>query len=65
MHKVYTIINLKEIKGDLTQSDVKNPYTNRNVKWAKPGHQKHDQKVIQRLRTDLGWSVGVTTATKL
>ena len=53
--------------GDLTQSYDKSPYTNRNVIRAKWQHKQHDQKssIKQQLRTDLGRSVGVTTATKL
>ena len=52
--------------GDLTQSYDKSPYTNGNVKRAvttQPTPQKSSIK--QRLRTDLGRSVGVTTATQL
>ena len=48
----------------MTQSYDKSPYTNRNVKRAT---QTTPQKssIKQRLRTDLGRSVGVTTATQL
>ena len=50
--------------GDLTQSYDKSPYTNRNVKVTT---QTTPQKssIKQQLRTDLGRSVGVTTATQL
>ena len=53
--------------GDLTQSYDKSPYTNRNVKRAKWQHKTTPQKssIKQQLRTDLGRSVGVTTATQL
>ena len=52
---------------DLTQSYDKSPYTNRNVKRGKVTTQTTPQKssIKQRLRTDLGRSVGVTTATQL
>ena len=52
--------------GDLTRSYDKSPYTNGNVKKGsdtKTTPQKSSIK--QRLRTDLGRSVGVTTATQL
>ena len=61
MHWLY-----RQKGGDLTQSYDKSPYTNRNVKRGKVTTQTTPQKRIkQRLRTDLGRSVGVTTATKL
>ena len=52
--------------GDLTQSYDKSPYTHGNVKRAVTT-QTTPQKnsITQRLRTDLGRSVGVTTATQL
>ena len=54
------VINPQRQKGgDLTQSYDKSPYTNRNVTTP----QKRSIK--QQLRTDLGRSVGVTTATQL
>ena len=61
------MIKVKEKGRDLTQSYDKSPYTNRNVKRAKWQHKKMQQKssITQRLRTDLGRSVGVTTATQL
>ena len=53
--------------GDLTQSYDKSPYTYGNVLKGKVKTQTTPQKssIKQRLRTDLGWSVGVTTATQL
>ena len=52
--------------GDLTQSYDKSPYTHGNVK-REVTTQTTPQKssIKQRLRTDLGRSVGVTTATQL
>ena len=51
----------REKGRDLTQSYDKSPYTNRNVKRAKWQHKQTPQKssIKQRLRTDLGRSVGV------
>ena len=62
-----TLLLSREKGRDLTQSYDKSPYTNRNVKRAKWQHKPTPQKssIKQRLRTDLGRSVGVTTATKL
>ena len=55
-----------EIGRDLTQSYDKTPYTSRNVERAKWQHKlRHKSSITQRLRTDLGRSVGVTTATQL
>ena len=52
--------------GDLTQSYDKSPYTNRNVKRASDNTNNATKSSIkQRLRTDLGRSVGVTKATQL
>ena len=61
------LINSLRGKGrDLTQSCDKIPYTSRNVKRAEWQHRQHREKVrFKRLRTDLGRSVGVTTATQL
>ena len=61
------IYMLKKTKwGDLTQSYDKSPYTNRNVKRAKWQHkQRHKNSSKQRLQTDLGRSIGVTTASQL
>ena len=58
---------LKEKGRDLTQSYDKSPYTNRNVKRAKWQHKQRHKKssIKQRLRTDLGRSVGVTKANQL
>ena len=51
-------------RGDLTKSYDKSPYTNRKAKWQhKQRHKKSSIK--QQLCTDLGRSVGVTTATQL
>ena len=55
--------------GDLTQSYDKSSYTKRNVKIKKDKvtTQTTPQKrsIKQQLRTDLGRSVGITTATQL
>ena len=52
--------------GDLTQSYDKSPYTHGNFKRAVTTQTTPQKSSIkQRLRTDLGRSVGVTTATKL
>ena len=52
--------------GDLTQSYDKSPYTHGNVKRAVTTQTTPQKSSIkQRLRTDLGRSVGVTTATQL
>ena len=58
---------LREKGRDLTQSYDKSPYTNRNVQRGKVTTQTTPQKssIKQRLRTDLGRSVGVTKATQL
>ena len=59
---------LRENGRDLTQSYDKSPCTNRNVQRAKWQHKQHNatkSSSTQRLRTDLGRSVGVTTATQL
>ena len=42
----------------------KSPYTNRNVK-GQSDNTNNTKKTTQRLRTDLGRSVGVSTATQL
>ena len=57
-------ITHREKGRDLTQSYYKSPYTSRNVKKGKVTTQTTSQKhsITQRLRTDLGRSVGVTTA---
>ena len=61
-----TLFLLRQKVGDLTQSYDKSPYTNRNVKRAKWQHkQRQKSSIKQQLRTDLGRSVGVTTATQL
>ena len=51
----------------LTQSFDKSPYTNRKVKRAKSQHKTKPPKssITQRLRTDLGRWIGVSTATQL
>ena len=52
--------------GDLTQSYDKSPYTHGNIKRAVTTQTTPQKSSIkQRLRTDLGRSVGVTTATQL
>ena len=57
----------KEKGRDLTQSYDKSPYTDSNIKKATWKHKKTppNTSITQRLRTDLGWSVGVTIATQL
>ena len=62
-----TEITSREKGRYLTQSYDKSPYTNRNVKRAKWQHKQRHKKgsIKQRLRTDLGRSVGVTKATQL
>ena len=58
--------SLREKGRDLTQSYDKSPYTNKNVIRAGDNTKNATKSSItQRLRTDLGWSVGVTTATRL
>ena len=61
-----TTVILQEKGRDLTQSYYKSPYTNRNVERAVTT-QTTPQKssIAQRLRTDLGRLVGVTTVTQL
>ena len=61
------ILLMREKGRDLTQSYYKNPYNNRNVQKGKVTTQTTPQKssITQRLQTDLGRSVGVTTATQL
>ena len=57
---------LREKGRDLTQSYDKSPYTSRNVKREKWQHkQRQKSSITQRLRTELGRSVVVTTATQL
>ena len=60
-------IYLREKGRDLTQSYDKSQYTNRNVIRAKWQHKQRHKKssITQRLRTDFGRSVGVTTATQM
>ena len=60
------IIKLRQKGGDLTQSYDKSPYTHGNVKRAVTTQTTPQKSSIkQRLRTDLGRSVGVTTVTQL
>ena len=56
----------REKEGDLTQSCDEHPYTNRKFK-SELTTQKAPQKtsITQRLWTDLGLSVGVTTVIQL
>ena len=53
----------REKEGDLTQSYDKTPYTNRKFENQRTTHTQTPQKtsITQRLRTDLGRSVGVTS----
>ena len=58
-------IEARQKGGDLTQSYDKSPYTHGNVKRAVTTQTTPQKSSIkQRLRTDLGRSVGVTTATQ-
>ena len=54
---------LREKEGDLTQSYDKTPYTNRKFENQRTTHTQTPPKtsITQRLRTDLGRSVGVTS----
>ena len=59
-------VSWRQKGGDLTQSYDKSPYTHGNVKRAVTTQTTSQKSSIkQRLRTDLGRSVGVTTATQL
>ena len=50
----------REKEGDLTQSYDKTPYTNRNFENQRTTQKRHQKtSITQRLRTDLGRSVGV------
>ena len=64
-HNYNDMISDGEKGIDLIQSYNKSPYTSRNVKRAKWQRKQRHKKssITQRLRTDLGRSVGVTTAT--
>ena len=59
--------NVREKGRDLTQSYDKSPHTDRKIQKATWQHKKNATKtsITQRLRTDLGRSVGVTIATQL
>ena len=64
--QINELINKDKKGGDLTQSYDKSPYTHGNVKRAVTTQTTPQKSSIkQRLRTDLGRSVGVTTATQL
>ena len=53
---------VREKEGDLTQSYDKTPYTNRKFENQRTTHTTPPKTLItQRLRTDLGRSVGVTS----
>ena len=59
-------LNQREKEGDLTQSFDKTPYTNRINRKQKDNTQTPPKtSITQRLRTDLGRSVGVTTVIQL
>ena len=62
-----TSMKRRQKGGDLTQSNDKSPYTNRKSQKGKVTTQTTPQKssIKQQLQTDLGRSVGVTTATQL
>ena len=63
---IFIIMITRQKGGDLTQSYDKSPYTHGNVKRAVTTQTTSQKSSIkQRLRTDLGRSVGVTTATQL
>ena len=56
----------REKEGDLTQSYDKNSYTDRKIKNQWTTQKRHPKiSITQRLRTDLGRSVRVTTIIKL
>ena len=56
----------KEKKGDLTQTYDENPYTNREVRKPMDNTKTPPKtSITQRLRTDLGRSVGVTAVIQL
>ena len=61
-----TVLREKRKRSDSVLRQKKT-YTNRNVKRAKWQHKQRNKKrsITQRLRTDFGRSVGVTTATQL
>ena len=60
-----TFLGIAREKGKIRLSPVtKSRYTNRNVKRAK-WQPPSKTSITQRLRADLGRSVGVTTATQL
>ena len=57
---------LKEKQRDLTLSYDKSPYTHRKIQKATRQNKSPPKtSITQRLRTDLGRSVGVTIATQL
>ena len=63
---IYHTLLLIQKGGDLTQSYDKSPYTHGNVKTGSDNTNNATKSSIKRrLRTDLGRSVGVTTATQL
>ena len=63
---IVNMIETKEEARDMTQFYAKNPYNHRKIQKITWQH-KHATKtsITQRLRTDLGHSVRVTTATQL
>ena len=58
-------VKIKKKGADLIQSYNTSPYINRNVEMAKWQHNATKSSIKQRLRTDLGRSVGVTKAFEL
>ena len=63
----YMEIDNKDKDRYLTQSYEKSPFTHQKTKsnMTTQNATKHlNYTLVQRLRTDLGWSVGVTTANK-
>ena len=52
-------------KGDLTQSYDNNPYINSEFENQWTAQKRHQNSITQRLRTDLGRSVGVPTVIQL
>ena len=56
----------REKEGDMTKTYDENPYTNRTFENQLKTQKRHQKNSItQRLRTDLGRSVGVATFIKL
>ena len=67
MNYQITFLFYRRKKGrDLTQSYEKRPYTHREIQKATRQHKTPPKtSITQRLRTDLGRSVGVTPVTQM